>query len=159
MSNVTRRILVVAPRDPVASTIVERLARHGWACQVVNRLTEARAALCENEYEVVLAAERISDGRGYELTEVVAGLSSSLLIGVTLSDSYLWLPAVERGVRTLGIRAINPAMLEEFMEDLLPRSLPAAAAEAAPLANLPVGGPLLRHKDAMPPRRKTAGMR
>lgn len=156
MSNATRRILVVAPRDPTTNTTVERLARHGWGCQVVDRLTEAKSALNESEYEIVLAAEYMSDGRGYELTDVVARRSSSLLVGVMLSDSYLWLPAVERGVRTLGIRAVNPAMLEEAMEDLLPHPL-SATAEAPD--NFPAHAASHGHKQILPPRRKSAGMR
>jgi DNA-binding NtrC family response regulator len=86
MSNAARRILVVAPRGPTTNTTVEQLARHGWGCQVVDLLTEAKEELKKTKYEIVLAAEHMAAGRGYDLTDVIAERSSSLLVGVMLSD-------------------------------------------------------------------------
>jgi hypothetical protein len=156
MSNATRRILVVAPRGPTTNTTVEGLARHGWGCQVVELLTEAKEELRKNEYEIVLAAEQMADGRGYDLTDVIVQRSSSLLVGVKLSDGCLWLPTVERGVKTLGMRALNPAMLEEAMEEMVPR--PAVAAVPGTPSNLPVRPERLRHKQSAPPQRRTAAI-
>jgi DNA-binding NtrC family response regulator len=156
MSKATRRILVVAPRGPTTNTTVEQLARHGWGCQVVDLLTEAKEELKKCEYEIVLAAEHMADGRGYDLTDFITQRSSSLLVGVMLSDSYLWLPTVERGVRTLGMRAVNPGMLEEAMEDMLPHPALPAPLRAPP--NLAGRAERHRHKQAVPPRRKSAAM-
>jgi hypothetical protein len=139
------------------TTTVERLASHGWGCQVVDLLTDAKEELKKSQYEIVLAAEHMADGRGYDLTEAVARRSSSLLVGVMLSDSYLWLPTVERGIRTLGMRAVNPSMLEEAMEDMLPSPAHAPAMGAAPPVS--VQAERHRHKHAVPPRRKSAAMR
>jgi DNA-binding NtrC family response regulator len=154
MSTVPRRILVVAPRGPTMKTTVERLARHGWGCKVVDLLAEAKEALKKSEYEIVLAAEQMADGRGYDLTDIIARSSSSLFVGVMLLDSYLWLPTVERGVRTLGRRAVNPAVLEEAMEDMLPHS--ALAAAAGGTSDTPMRAERHRHKQTVPPRRKSA---
>lgn len=135
MCTARKQVLVVAPRDPITSRTVEQLARYGWACKVVDVLTGAKEELKKGKYEIVLAAESISDGRGYDITELVAQCSSSLLVGVRLSDGYLWLPTVERGVRILGTRAVNPSMLEETMEDMLAH--PALAAAAGGSLKLP----------------------
>ena len=156
MSNATKRILVVAPCGPTTNTTVERLARLGWGCRIVDLLSEAKEELKKSNYEIVLAAEHMADGRGYDLTDVIAQRSSSLLVGVMLSDGYLWLPTVERGVRTLGMRALNFAMLEEAMEEMLP--CPALAAAAGAASNLPVRAERHRHKQSVPPRRRSAAV-
>jgi CheY-like chemotaxis protein len=157
MLNAAKRILIVAPRGPAMCTTVERLASHGWGCQVVDLLTEAKEELNKSQFEIVLAAENMDDGRGYELTDVIARRSLSLLVGVMLSESYLWLPTVERGVRTLGARAVNPSLLEETMEVMLLRPVLAAGKGTAPA--LPAQAERLRHKRDVPLRRKTAAMR
>jgi len=152
-----KRILIVAPRGPAMSTTVERLARHGWGCQVVDLLTEAKEELNKSQFEIVLAAENMDDGRGYDLTDVIARRSLSLLVGVKLSGSYLWLPTVERGVRTLGARAVTPFLLEETMEDMLLRPVLAASTGTAP--PLPAQAERVLHKYQIPSRRKSAAMR
>jgi len=156
MSNAARRILVVAPRGPTTNTTVERLARRGWGCQVVDLLCEAKEELKNSKYEIVLAGELMADGRGYDLIDVIAERSSSLLVGVMLSDGYLWLPTVERGVRILGMRALNSSMLEEAMEEMLP--CPALAAVAGAPSNLPVRVERHRHQQSVPPRRRAAAI-
>jgi DNA-binding NtrC family response regulator len=152
-----KRILIVAPRGPAMSTTVERLARHGWGCQVVDLLTEAKEELNKSQFEIVLAAENMDDGRGYDLTDVIARRSLSLLVGVMLSGSYLWLPTVERGVRTLGARAVTPFLLEETMEDMLLRPVLAESTGTAP--PLPAQAERVLHKYQIPSRRKSAAMR
>jgi DNA-binding NtrC family response regulator len=154
MSTAPRRILVVGPCDSAIKRTIERLASHGWRCQVVDLLAEAKEALKKSEYEIVLAAEYMPDGRGYDLTDIIARSSSSLFVGVMLSDRYLWLPTVERGLRTLGMRAVNPAMLEETMEDMLPHS--ALAAAAGGTSDTPMRAERHRHNQTVPPRRKSA---
>ena len=57
--------------------------------------------------------------RGYDVAEIVTRHLRTLLVGVALSDSCLWLPVVERGVGVLGKRALNAQMLETEMEKLL----------------------------------------
>jgi len=156
MSTATRRVLVVAPRGPTTNTTVEQLARHGWGCQVVDLLTEAKAELKKSKYEIVLAAEHMADGRGYDLTDVIAQRSSSLLVGVKLSDGYLWLPTVECGVKTLGTRALNSAMLEEAMEAMLPSHALAAVARAP--SNLADRAERRGHTQTAPPRRRAAAI-
>jgi DNA-binding NtrC family response regulator len=153
MPQVAGRILVVAPRSSTLTTAVERLSRHGWKCVIVDRISDARETLRKNEYEIVLAAEYLTDGRGYDLTDVVAQRSCSLLVGVMLSDSYLWLPTVECGARTLGMRAVNPAMLEETMEDMLAH--PEMAEPMRVLSEFPARPEFLK-KQAIPLRRKAA---
>jgi hypothetical protein len=71
------------------------------------------------KFEIVLAAENLPDGQGYDLSEIVAQRARSLLVAVALSASVLWLPVVLQGSRVLGQRALNDNMLEAEVETLL----------------------------------------
>ncbi len=112
MSLTMMRILVVGKSFPSTIAMLERLELSGWGSQTVETLREARGALRTFQFDVVLCAESLSSGRGYDLVELVAGQTATLYVGVALSDSCLWLAAVERGERTLGKHGLNPRKLE-----------------------------------------------
>ncbi len=115
MSSISRRILTVGLSAP-ANTVLERLARKGWQSHVVQTLQDAEAAVRSGSFRVILATEVLADGSGYELVESVAGSGGTLLIAITLSEGYLWLPVVESGTRTLGDCGLDPQMLELEIE-------------------------------------------
>jgi hypothetical protein len=77
---------------------------------------------------VTLATEKLPDGSGYELASLVVQQTGNLFISVPLSETCLWLPAVENGVRSLGERALNPLTLAIEAEGILRRCDTASAA-------------------------------
>ena len=82
-------------------------------------------------FDIVLAAETMTDGRGYDLTNYVVSHSATLLIAVALSETCLWLPVVQHGVRTLGERALNSFALQSEITALLNEKATGAAAPFA----------------------------
>jgi hypothetical protein len=119
MSTLSIRILVVGPVTPHTEGTLKRLARAGWGSHCASTVREAETILRTIRFKVILSAEKLPDGLGYELAGLIARQSGTLFIGVALTDTCLWLPAVERGERSLGRRTLNPAMLESELEDLL----------------------------------------
>lgn len=119
MSATTMRILFAGTPGPVTDEVLARLAARGFGAYRVEKLREARELLETFRLDVALAAESLSDGRGYALADAMRRNSGSLIVGVALSESCLWLPVVERGVSVLGKRAFNPAMLEMELDRLL----------------------------------------
>jgi hypothetical protein len=113
------RILVAGALPAGAVEMLRRFGDRGWGSRQVVTLQQAREQLETYDFDVVLATEALCDGRGYDLSESVARHSRTLLAGVALSESCLWLPVVERGVGVLGRRALNAQMLESEMEKLL----------------------------------------
>jgi len=113
------RILVVGVLPRGAVDILRRFNDRGWGSRQVLTLQQAREQLETYDFDVVLATETLCDGRGYDAAETVVRHLRTLLVGVALSDSCLWLPVVERGVGVLGRRALNAQMLETEMEKLL----------------------------------------
>lgn len=124
MPPIALRILVVGNLFPAARDILRRFTERGWGSQLVGRLSEARDLLSILDYEVVLSSECLVDGRGYDLADSVAAHSRTLIVGVALSESQLWLPVVERGAHVLGKRALNAQILELELTNLLDPSGP-----------------------------------
>jgi DNA-binding NtrC family response regulator len=119
MSVTAMRILAVGKSSQHTAAVLARLRRKSFGSHVVETLHEARELLATFQFDVVLAPEYLPDGRGYELTDPVVRRSNTLLIAISLSESCLWLPAVERGVRVLGERALPADFLEQELEAVL----------------------------------------
>jgi DNA-binding NtrC family response regulator len=119
MSTFGKRILLVALDAGGVLAAVERLECRGWECRVVESLREAEEALETGNFRIVLAAEEMADGSGFDLRDTVIKRAGSLFVAILLSESCLWLPVAERGVRTLGECALDPHTLEEEIEGLL----------------------------------------
>ncbi len=142
MSTSAVRVLVVGPTTSSTNEILKTLARAGWGSHAAAGAHEAETVLKTIRFKVVLSSEKLPDGTGYELAPMIARQGGSLFIGVTLSETCLWLPVIEKGERSLGKRAMNPTMLEAEVSELL-RALkatePAATIDSRP-TGLPLGG-------------------
>jgi DNA-binding NtrC family response regulator len=119
MSVTSMRILVIGDLLPGTGQVLHHLTNARSVTRIVHNLREARDLLTTFDFHVVLASEVLPDGRGYDLAESVLRRSRTLIVGVALSESSLWLPVVFRGVNVLGRRALSPDMLEAEMKDLL----------------------------------------
>jgi hypothetical protein len=113
------RILVVGNSTASTESTLKDLARSGWDSHSVQTVREAGAVLRTIRFHLTLAAEKLRDGTGYELATLVAQQSGNLFISVSLSETCLWLPAVEKGTRSLGRRALNPLTLATEAEMIL----------------------------------------
>ena len=121
------RILVVGHTASSTTVTLQKLERAGCAFQSVDTIAEAETAMRTTPFDIVLAAETMRDGRGYDLTNFVANHSATLLIAVALSETCLWLPVVQHGVRTLGERALNSFALQSEITALLNEKTTGAA--------------------------------
>jgi hypothetical protein len=159
MSASAVRILVVGPLTEATSEMSHRLERHGWATHAVTTLREAQIVLQTIRFPLVLAAEKLVDGAGYELTTWATQQELTLMVGLKLTESLLWLPVVECGQRSLGSRALNPVMLEGEIERLMWAMDAARAAGAQEKMFRGVSsGPVLKDDTAgSGPRRKSLG--
>lgn len=113
------RVLAVGKLALGTNAMLARLATRGWMSRTVETLQEAQDLLETFRFEIALAAETLPDGRGYELSRIVARHSGTLMVSVALSESCLWLPVVERGAKVLGQRALNANMIEMEIERAL----------------------------------------
>jgi DNA-binding response OmpR family regulator len=116
------RILIIGPLAEATGEMSQRLERRGWATHAVATLREAQIVLRTIRFPLVLASEKLDDGTGYELTKWATEQELTLMVGLQLTDTLLWLPVVEAGERSLGSRALNPIMLEGEIENLMTRT-------------------------------------
>ncbi len=119
MGVTTMRILYAGTPAPTTEEMLGRLAARGFGAYRAAKLCDARDLLETFRLDVVLATESLSDGRGYALADEMKEHRGTLIVGVALSESCLWLPVIERGVPVLGKRALSPAMLESELDRLL----------------------------------------
>jgi hypothetical protein len=117
------RILAVGPVVPHLSALLERLARNGWGSYSVESFAEARTVLRTLQFEVILAAEFLVDGSGFQIAREMGPRTTSLYVDVSLSEGHLWLPVVERGANTLGERALDAPSFEQELGELLSGSV------------------------------------
>lgn len=113
------RILLAATPTLAIDGTLARLAARGFGSYRAESLREARDLLETFRLDVVLATESLADGHGYALAETMRRHSGTLIVGIALSESCLWLPVIERGISVLGKRALSPAMLEPELDRLL----------------------------------------
>ena len=110
-------ILAVGTPALLPPRILNRLGAHGWRCRRTGTLREALSVLRGGaRFDVVLAAESIGDGSGYDLTRSVMASFGTLFVGIPLTEGHLWLPVVEGGRKVLGQQALSSSMLEPEME-------------------------------------------
>jgi hypothetical protein len=119
MSAAAVRILFVGSSTASTQSTLKELARSGWESHSVQTLQEADSVLRTIRFHLILATEKLADGTGYGLVPVVERQGGNLFISVPLSETSLWLPAVERGSRSLGERALNPVAFATEAESIL----------------------------------------
>lgn len=155
------RILVVGPLTTATNEMSQRLERHGWATHAVSTLRDAYVVLQTIRFPLVLAADKLDDGTGYELTSWATKQELTLIVGLPLTETLLWLPVVEAGRRSLGSRALNPIMLEGEIERMFAEMDSARAIEGVRSRELraATSGPVLREEQGATARRKNTEAR
>ena len=112
MLKIAMRTLFVGALTPRITTILTRLGQKGFGSYAVESLGQAREAVESSSFELAIALERLDDGQGYELTELVTRRGGSLFVGV---EDFTGLPLVA-GCRPreegLGASALDYDMLE-----------------------------------------------
>jgi hypothetical protein len=163
MTVIAMRILVVGTPSAGTVEILRRFSDRGWGSRQVLTVQKAQDLAEIFDFDIVLAMEDLPDGRGYDIAGPVTRHSRTLLVGVALSESCLWLPVVERGVSVLGKRALNAQMLEAEMERLLLDSARDNASAVSSNSTLPGGRvaqmPSAAARPAAPPRHDTNAQR
>lgn len=119
MSGKAVQILTIGKSTFSTGVTLARLAEYGWASYAVDGVRDGHDLLKTFQIDVVLAAESLPDGRGYDLADPVARQAGTLLVGIALSENALWLPVIDHGERVLGSRAIGARLLETELVKIL----------------------------------------
>jgi hypothetical protein len=148
------RILMIGACSVGTKAMLNRLAKRGWGSRTMDTLREGRELLETFKFDLILSSESLPDGRGYEVSEMVRRQSGTLLVGIALSETQLWLPVIERGQNVLGKRALNASLLESEAQKLLGGRDTQTLGEISRRVPMPSGRPVPKHNGV--PRRKKA---
>jgi hypothetical protein len=151
MAIIAVRILFTGKSSTQTTAILTRLGNRGWGSYGVDTLSESKTLMDAFKFDVVLALENLSDGRGYELAGAVKERGNSLLVGIELSDTHLWLPILYHGKNVQGECAINSEMIERELAGLLAASERAPGRGAMPRIGTQLGGMSTRMSGTIPP--------
>ncbi|MFP5352956.1 MAG: HD domain-containing phosphohydrolase [Actinomycetota bacterium] len=83
------RILVVEDEEPIRRVLVRMLGKHGYSCEQAGNGTEARAALAQDSFELVLSDVNMPGESGIDLVEdLLNDMSDLAVIMVTGVDDH-----------------------------------------------------------------------
>jgi len=151
MAIISVRILFTGKSSTQTTAILTRFGKRGWGSYGVDTVSESKTLMETFKFDVVLALEKLNDGCGYDMAEAVKERGTSLLVGIELSDTHLWLPVVYHGKNVLGECAINSEMIERELAGLLLASDRAPARGAMQGVGTHLGGVSTRMSATVPP--------
>jgi hypothetical protein len=125
-------VLLVGRGFEAAQALTTWLRRLGFRCHFANSMRTACQLLSSVQVDVVLINTHLSDGTGFGLLGVLAGLPVTAFLCLPVEDSCFWLPAINAGKECLGLPALRPSEFAKALEEM------AGCSSAAPLVNEPV---------------------
>ena len=115
-------VLLVGHSFQGAHKLNDQLGRWGFRCYFARTMQAAYELLSSVRIDVVLSDTHLSDGTGFGLLRVLAGLPVSVYFCLPVEKSCFWLPALDAGKECLGLPALRPwefaNELEEMANDL-----------------------------------------
>jgi hypothetical protein len=131
-------VLLVGQHLHRASALADRLHRWGFQSHFARDMRAASDVLNARPVNLVLRNTYLSDGSSFALLLELVGLPISAFLCFTVEKGCFWLPAIDGGMRCLGLPALTPSefasALKQKAQGLAvgPRhSKPAASAEVA----------------------------
>src|ERR1700691_6136838 len=117
MGNTKMDVLLVGEDFRVgARALPDLLGRYGFRCHFADTMQAALRCLKSRGVDVLLSQMRLPDGSGFSLVATLAGLPVTAFLSVTLEDSCLWLPAIDRGRDCWGKQMLRPADFARALE-------------------------------------------
>jgi hypothetical protein len=111
-------VLLVGQSFNSAQCLMERLRRRGFRCRVASNLRAACQLLESLPVDMVLTNMRLSDGNGFKLLGLLAGLPVTVFLCLPIETGCFWLPAIDAGKDCLGLPALRPREFDKALEEM-----------------------------------------
>jgi hypothetical protein len=111
-------VLLVGRSFKSALVLIGRLRRWGFRCHFASDFATACRSLRSLRIDMVLSNTQLSDGTGFGLLGVVAGLPVTVFLCLPVETSCFWLPAIDAGRDCLGLPALRPSEFEGALEQM-----------------------------------------
>lgn len=109
-------VLLVGKSFQTASALSGRLRQWGFRCLFAGNMLAASQLLRTVRVDVVLSDLHLSDGTGFRLLAILAGLPVTAFLCLPVEKSCFWLPAIDAGRRCLGSPALRPSEFANALE-------------------------------------------
>jgi hypothetical protein len=108
-----RDVLLVGQSFKSVLALVDRLNRWGFRCHFASDFRMACRLLRSLRIDMVLSNAHLSDGTGFGLLGVLAGLPVTVFLCLPVETSCFWLSAIDAGRHCLGLPALRLRSLRE----------------------------------------------
>jgi len=127
-----RDVLLVGQSFHSAQSLADWLRRRGCQCHFADNMREASDLLNSRPIDLVLSNTHLSDGSGFRLLMILAGLPVTAFLCLPVENSCFWLPAIDGGQACLGSPALRPREFASALQEIV-RHLPAETAVSLPV--------------------------
>ena len=111
-------VLLVGESFQEASGLSDRLRQWGFRCLFAANMLAASQLLRSVRVDVVLSDLHLSDGTGFRLLALLAGLPVTVFLCLPVETSCFWLPAIDAGRACLGSPALRPSEFADALEEM-----------------------------------------
>jgi CheY-like chemotaxis protein len=111
-------VLLVGESFQEASGLSDRLRQWGFHCLFAANMLAACQLLRSVRVDVVLSDLHLSDGTGFRLLAILAGLPVTAFLCLPVETSCFWLPAIDAGRACLGSPALRPSEFANALEEM-----------------------------------------
>jgi CheY-like chemotaxis protein len=111
-------VLLVGESFQAASALSGRLRQWGFHCLFAGDMLAACQLLRSVRVDVVLSDLHLSDGTGFRLLAILAGLPVTVFLCLPVENSCFWLPAIDAGHACLGSPALRPSEFANALEEM-----------------------------------------
>lgn len=133
-------VLLIGESPRSFTHISNRLEKSGCLCRFAQTYEEAREALLQGNFDIVLSVVHPHDNAIGSLADILAGTGASFFYALPVEESCWWLPALRHGERCVGAPALRPNEFASVLDEAVAEILAARSGEGKP-EDLPVKVP------------------
>jgi len=119
VSNFSPQVLLIGEGFRSAFSLFARLKQWGCNYEVASTFREALCMVHGRRYDVVVSNIDLPDGRGHSLVSTLVQQTENLFLCLRLEHGSLWLPAIVRGKRCLGVPALRAGQFGRMLKGLV----------------------------------------
>jgi hypothetical protein len=113
-----RNVLLVGQNFHRARALTAKLQCWKFQNHFADNIRAASDLLSSHEIDLVLSHTYLSDGTGSDPLAVLAHLAVTAFLCLPVENSCLWVPAIDRGTKCLGLPALRPLEFARTLEEM-----------------------------------------
>lgn len=112
-------VLLIGDSPRSFTHIVNRLEKSGCDCRLVKSYDEARHAMLNEGFDIVLSVVAPRENAIVSLADTLAGTAASFFYALPVEESCWWLPALRRGQPCVGAPALRPNEFAGVLDEVV----------------------------------------